>query len=54
MGDEFAPYAAVALTAAPEADHIDGGPAAAHPRWLRPLSDYERRETTLVEGTRYG
>jgi hypothetical protein len=24
------------------------------PRWIRPLADYERRETTIVEGLRYG
>jgi hypothetical protein len=24
------------------------------PRWIRPLSDYERKETTVVEGLRYG
>ena len=50
------PYggAAVDLTAAPEADRSDPGPAAAPSRWIRKLSDYEWRETTLVEGTRYG
>jgi hypothetical protein len=26
---------------------------AAHPRWIRPIGDYERRETTIVEGLRY-
>ena len=54
--DKFAPYAGVAelLTATPKADRNASGPAAAHPLWLKPISDYERKETTLVEGTRYG
>jgi hypothetical protein len=40
------PYGSVAeLTAAPETEHAP---------WIRPLSCYERRETTIVEGTRYG
>jgi hypothetical protein len=25
-----------------------------HAPWVRPISDYERRETTIVEGQRYG
>jgi hypothetical protein len=41
-------------TAAPEAERIEPGSAAAPPRWVRPISDYERRETTIVEGLRYG
>jgi hypothetical protein len=44
------PYAAaVELTAEEKPE-----PAAAHARWVRPIGDYERRETTLVEGLRYG
>jgi hypothetical protein len=37
----------VALTAAaePETECNDASPPPAHPPWLRPLSDYERRET---------
>ena len=48
--------AAVAeLTApAPEVDRIEPGPASTPPRWIRPLADYERKETTIVEGLRYG
>ena len=38
-------------TAAPEAERIER-PAPAP--WIRPLADYERRETTIVEGLRYG
>ena len=41
-------------TATPEAGRIEPGPEAAHPRWVRPIRDYERRETTIVEGLRYG
>jgi hypothetical protein len=29
-------------------------PEAEHARWIKPLSCYERRETTIVEGLRYG
>jgi hypothetical protein len=25
-----------------------------HAPWIRPIGDYERRETTIVEGLRYG
>jgi hypothetical protein len=53
------PYvAAVELTAEeqPEPERIEPepAPAAAHAPWVRPIGDYERRETTLVEGLRYG
>jgi hypothetical protein len=40
--------------AAPEAGRIEPELEAAHPRWVRPIGDYERRETTIVEGLRYG
>ena len=40
------PYDRVAqLTATPEPEHA---------RWVKPLSICERRETTVVEGLRYG
>ena len=53
------PYAAaVELTAEeqPEPERIEPEPtpAAAHAPWVRPIGDYERRETTLEEGLRYG
>jgi hypothetical protein len=41
-------------TAAPEAGRIEPEHTTAHPRWVRPIGDYERRETTIVEGLRYG
>jgi hypothetical protein len=41
-------------TAAPKAGRIEPKPETAHPRWVRPIGDYERRETTIVEGQRYG
>jgi hypothetical protein len=47
------PYvAAVELKAAaePEPVKLEG----AFQRWVRPIGDYERRETTIVEGLRYG
>jgi hypothetical protein len=48
-GDGSAPYdRAVELEAAP--GPLDPRPATAFPRWIRPLADYERRETTVVEG----
>jgi hypothetical protein len=50
-----APYdAAVELTVTPEPESLDPRPAAAPAPWLKPLGSYDRRETTLVEGTRYG
>jgi hypothetical protein len=49
------PYVtAVMKTAEPEANLIDQTLAATHAPWVRPLSCYERKETTLVEGLRYG
>jgi hypothetical protein len=49
-----APYDRVAeLTpATPEPEPVK--PEGAFPRWVRPISCYERRETTVVEGLRYG
>ena len=49
------PYdAAVELTAGPEPEPVDLKPASPHAPWIRPIGDYERRETTIVEGLRYG
>jgi hypothetical protein len=49
------PYVtAVMKTAEPEANLIDQTLAATHAPWVRPLSCYERKETTIVEGLRYG
>ncbi len=64
---------AVELTAAPEAERLDPGPATerlardqpncpgsgtisppAFPPWVRPLADFERRLTTIIEGQRFG
>ena len=50
-----APYvAAVSVTAEAEANLIDQTLAAVHAPWIRPLADYERKQTTTVEGLRYG
>ena len=46
--------ASVELTAAPEAHHIDDGPAPTHQPWIRKLAAYDRRETSEMHGTRYG
>jgi hypothetical protein len=46
--------AAVELTAEEKPELPDPQPAVAHAPWVRPIRDYERRETTLVEGLRYG
>jgi hypothetical protein len=50
------PYAAaVELTAEEETpEPINPVPAASYAPWVRPIGDYERRETTIVEGLRYG
>jgi hypothetical protein len=47
---EEEPYDNVPVTT-PEADRLEPG---AQSRWVKPLSCYERRETTIVEGFRYG
>jgi len=55
-GGRTGPSAAVAeLTAAaePEPERIEPE-SGAQSRWIKPLSSYERRETTVVEGLRYG
>jgi hypothetical protein len=52
-----APYAAsvpVELTAEEKPELPDPQPAVAHAPWVRPIGDYERRETMIVEGLRYG
>jgi hypothetical protein len=37
----------------PQPIKLEPGPGA-QSRWIKPLSCYERRETTVVEGLRYG
>jgi hypothetical protein len=46
----IAPYAAAVELTAEEKPQ----PAVTHAPWIRPIGDYERRETTIVEGLRYG
>jgi hypothetical protein len=39
----------------PEPQRIEPEPEpGARSRWIKPISSYERRETTVVEGLRYG
>jgi len=55
MEESVAPYvAAVSVTAEAEANLIDQRPAASRAPWIKPIGDYERKETTIVEGQRYG
>ena len=55
MEESVAPYvAAVSVTAEAEANLIDQTPAASHAPWIKPIGDYEWKETTIVEGLRYG
>lgn len=50
-----APYGGAArLTAAPEPELLDPKPAHAYAPWIRPLSDYERREAHEFACSRYG
>jgi hypothetical protein len=42
------------ITAEEKPERLDLQPAAAHARWVRPIGDFERKETTIVEGLRYG
>jgi hypothetical protein len=39
---------------ADEADLIDRPPKASHPSWVRPISNYRRRETALADVVRFG
>jgi hypothetical protein len=48
----ISPYAAA--TAEPKPKLIDQTPAASHARWVKSILSYERRETSFVEGPRYG
>jgi hypothetical protein len=48
-----APSVAVAVRAAAEPEPVEPGPAAPA-RWLKPLSTYDRRESSEVHGRRYG
>jgi hypothetical protein len=54
-GGRAGPSAAVAeLTAAADPEPDKPQPTTAHTPWVRNIKDYERRETTVVEGLRYG
>jgi hypothetical protein len=51
----------ISVTTTPEAERIEPGSAVRFPdqgiadkRWVKPLQFYERKETTIVEGLRYG
>ena len=47
--------AAVAEPAAEQKpERLDPQPAVAHAPWVKSISSYERKETTIVEGLRYG
>jgi hypothetical protein len=54
LEDVAASYAAAVVTAAEKPKLVDQTPTTTPPRWVKPLSCYERRETTIVEGLRYG
>ena len=55
VGRRGPPYDGVAqLTATPEAERVNPETAPGHAPWIRPIAEYERRETTVVEGLRYG
>jgi hypothetical protein len=52
-GRKRAPYGA-AVTAAEKPEPVNSKPAAAHPRWVRAIGNYDRCMTTEVEGRRFG
>jgi hypothetical protein len=39
---------------APEPDHVDPQPEPARQQWLKPLSSYDRRESSWIHGARFG
>lgn len=45
---------AVELKSAPEPNHVNPRLAAAHPRWIRNVNDYDRRERCEFQVTRFG
>jgi hypothetical protein len=54
-GKSRRPYAtAVELTAAAEPELIEPQPEPARQRWLKPLSSYDRRESSWIHGARFG
>jgi hypothetical protein len=38
----------------PEPQLVEPEPVVAHAPWVKSISSYERKETTIVEGLRYG
>jgi hypothetical protein len=52
-GGRPGPYVA-AVTAEPEPDRTSTEFSPAWPLWVRPIAEYERKETTIVKGLRYG
>jgi hypothetical protein len=54
-GRRGAPYDRVAeLEATPEPKPPELQSATAHAPWIKSILSYERKETTIVEGLRYG
>lgn len=53
-GRRGAPYAAAVMAAELEPDRVAPELLPTWPPWVGPISDYERKETTVVEGLRYG
>jgi hypothetical protein len=48
------PYVTAVSVTAAKSNLVDPKRAAAHSPWIKPIRNYERRETTPVEGLRYG
>jgi hypothetical protein len=53
-GGRAGPYAAAGELRPAALESPDPTPPPAFPRWVRPLADFERRETTTTEGSRFG
>jgi hypothetical protein len=53
-GRSAGPSSAVAELTSAAAEPEPAKPEGAFPRWVRSLAEYERKETTIVEGLRYG
>ena len=51
---QLAHQLSAAVTTKPDPERAVSEPPSARSPWVRPISDYERKETTVVEGRPFG